>query len=205
MGRRAGDLGRGRLFALYVAAYTAGRGWVEALRDDHANHIAGLRLNDWTSILIFAAAAGYLLTSRRQAAAGGAASAGSAPADGIHVEADQGRVPLPGPGPADTDRSHRHGSGPMTAPASKPAAEDTAPVRTHTDADAGAGSTPSRRVGLSPLLPARLRPRGQPWLRLELAFTALDYGHDPYRRSPSRPPRDPNGRPVACLPGMGMV
>ena len=28
-------LRRGFLTALYVAAYTAGRGWVEALRDDH--------------------------------------------------------------------------------------------------------------------------------------------------------------------------
>jgi prolipoprotein diacylglyceryl transferase len=38
----------GRLFALYAACYTAGRAWIEALRDDHANHILGLRLNDWT-------------------------------------------------------------------------------------------------------------------------------------------------------------
>ena len=54
------SLRRGRLFALYVLAYTAGRGWVEALRVDHANHILGLRLNDWTSIIVFAAAAIYL-------------------------------------------------------------------------------------------------------------------------------------------------
>ena len=40
------DLGRGRAFALYVAAYTVGRGWVEALRVDHANHLLGLRVND---------------------------------------------------------------------------------------------------------------------------------------------------------------
>ncbi|MDJ0441445.1 prolipoprotein diacylglyceryl transferase [Rhodococcus qingshengii] len=43
---------RGRLFTLYVAAYTLGRGWVEALRVDHANHILGLRLNDWTSLIV---------------------------------------------------------------------------------------------------------------------------------------------------------
>jgi hypothetical protein len=29
----------GKLFALYVAAYTLGRGAIEALRVDHANHI----------------------------------------------------------------------------------------------------------------------------------------------------------------------
>jgi prolipoprotein diacylglyceryl transferase len=51
----------GRLFALYVAAYTVGRAWVEALRVDHANHILGLRLNDWTSIAVFAGAVGYLV------------------------------------------------------------------------------------------------------------------------------------------------
>ena len=67
------DLGRGRAFALYVAAYTVGRGWVEALRIDHANYLLGLRLNDWTSLLIFLAAAGYLLMTRRRAGPGRAA------------------------------------------------------------------------------------------------------------------------------------
>jgi prolipoprotein diacylglyceryltransferase len=50
----------GRAFALYVAAYTVGRAWIEALRVDHANHILGLRLNDWTSLIIFLAAVLYL-------------------------------------------------------------------------------------------------------------------------------------------------
>ena len=45
--------GAGQLFAIYVMGYTAGRGWIEALRHDHANHILGLRLNDWTSIVVF--------------------------------------------------------------------------------------------------------------------------------------------------------
>jgi prolipoprotein diacylglyceryl transferase len=46
-------LGRGNVMALYVMGYTAGRAWIEALRTDHANHILGLRLNDWTSIAVF--------------------------------------------------------------------------------------------------------------------------------------------------------
>ncbi len=46
-------LGQGNLFALYVMGYTVGRGWIEALREDHANHILGVRLNDWTSLLVF--------------------------------------------------------------------------------------------------------------------------------------------------------
>jgi prolipoprotein diacylglyceryl transferase len=46
-------LGRGNVMALYVMGYTAGRAWIEALRTDHANHFLGLRLNDWTSIVVF--------------------------------------------------------------------------------------------------------------------------------------------------------
>ncbi|WP_407343321.1 prolipoprotein diacylglyceryl transferase family protein [Pengzhenrongella phosphoraccumulans] len=54
----------GRLFALYVAAYTVGRAWIEALRIDPANHFLGLRLNDWTSLVVLAAAVGFLLLRR---------------------------------------------------------------------------------------------------------------------------------------------
>ncbi len=61
--RRLG-LHNGRLFALYVAAYTAGRGWIEALRIDHANHFLGLRLNDWTSLVVFLATIAFLLLRR---------------------------------------------------------------------------------------------------------------------------------------------
>ncbi|MGH8962129.1 MAG: prolipoprotein diacylglyceryl transferase [Jatrophihabitantaceae bacterium] len=46
-------LGRGNVMALYVMGYTVGRIWIEALREDHANHILGLRLNIWTSIIVF--------------------------------------------------------------------------------------------------------------------------------------------------------
>ncbi len=56
----------GQLFAIYVMGYTAGRGWIEALRQDHANHILGLRLNDWTSIFVFIMGA-ILFIRRRNA------------------------------------------------------------------------------------------------------------------------------------------
>jgi prolipoprotein diacylglyceryl transferase len=46
-------LGHGRVIALYIMAYTAGRGWIEMLRIDEANHVLGLRLNVWTSIAVF--------------------------------------------------------------------------------------------------------------------------------------------------------
>lgn len=57
-------LGFGRAFALYVAAYTAGRACIEALRIDHANHYLGLRLNDYVSIAVFLAAVAYLVLRR---------------------------------------------------------------------------------------------------------------------------------------------
>jgi len=66
-GRRFG-LRNGRLFALYVAAYTVGRAWIEALRVDHANHVLGLRLNDWTSLVVFAAAVAFLVVRGRHPA-----------------------------------------------------------------------------------------------------------------------------------------
>jgi prolipoprotein diacylglyceryl transferase len=51
--------GKGRAFALYVIGYTAGRFWIEALRVDEVNHIAGMRLNNWTSLLVLAGALVY--------------------------------------------------------------------------------------------------------------------------------------------------
>jgi prolipoprotein diacylglyceryl transferase len=53
--------GRGRAFALYVMAYTAGRFWIEALRIDDAHHFLGLRINDWTAIIVFLGALLYFL------------------------------------------------------------------------------------------------------------------------------------------------
>ncbi|WP_206074609.1 prolipoprotein diacylglyceryl transferase [Antribacter gilvus] len=49
-------LGHGRVFWAYVLVYTLGRVWIEMLRIDTAEHILGLRLNVWTSILLGLAA-----------------------------------------------------------------------------------------------------------------------------------------------------
>ncbi len=56
-------LGHGRAFALYVAAYCAGRGWIEYMRIDpvEANDVFGLRLNVWTSIVLFVLATAYFV------------------------------------------------------------------------------------------------------------------------------------------------
>ena len=61
-------LGHGRAFALYVMGYTAGRGWIEYLRIDvvQGSDVFGLRLNVWTSIVLFLLALGYFLWSRRK-------------------------------------------------------------------------------------------------------------------------------------------
>jgi prolipoprotein diacylglyceryl transferase len=59
--RLSGD----RLFALYAMLYTAGRFWIELLRIDTANHVGGMRLNNWTALLVFATAMTYFFWSRR--------------------------------------------------------------------------------------------------------------------------------------------
>src|SRR5664279_5555399 len=51
------SLARGQIFALYGMLYTTGRGVIEMLRDDHANHVLGLRLNVWTALIVFAVSA----------------------------------------------------------------------------------------------------------------------------------------------------
>ncbi len=58
-------MGRGTVFALYAMGYTAGRGWIEALRTDPAHHLWGLRLNDWTAIVVFVVALVLLPRPRR--------------------------------------------------------------------------------------------------------------------------------------------
>ncbi|MFP1623832.1 prolipoprotein diacylglyceryl transferase [Streptomyces sp. 5K101] len=58
-------LGHGRAFALYVASYCVGRGWIEYMRVDEAHHVLGLRLNVWTSIVVFLLAVVYMVVSAR--------------------------------------------------------------------------------------------------------------------------------------------
>jgi prolipoprotein diacylglyceryl transferase len=61
-------LGHGRAFALYVMGYTTGRAWIEYLRVDNVqmDDVFGLRLNVWTSIVVFLAAAAYFWWSARR-------------------------------------------------------------------------------------------------------------------------------------------
>ncbi len=54
-------LGHGKVFALYVMLYCAGRFWIEALRIDSVNEIGGFRLNNYTSLIVFLAALVWLI------------------------------------------------------------------------------------------------------------------------------------------------
>src|SRR5690625_963940 len=58
-------LGHGRLFALYVAGYCIGRFGIELLRDDAATHIAGIRVNSFTSTFVFIGAVVYMLLATK--------------------------------------------------------------------------------------------------------------------------------------------
>ena len=59
----------GRLFAVYIAGYAVGRFIVERLRIDYAHTIAGLRVNEWTSIIAFLVAIGFVVTGVARPAA----------------------------------------------------------------------------------------------------------------------------------------
>ncbi|MDH6127152.1 prolipoprotein diacylglyceryl transferase [Kitasatospora sp. GP82] len=95
-------LGHGRAFAVYVAAYTVGRFWIEYLRIDEAHHFLGLRLNDWTSIVVFLGAVAYLVIVGRKRP-GREAPDSIDPAARIEelTESTGDSVPSPSPAPAE--------------------------------------------------------------------------------------------------------
>ena len=49
---------------MYAAGYTLGRTWIEMLRIDPANHFFGLRINVFTSIVVFLGAVLFLYLRR---------------------------------------------------------------------------------------------------------------------------------------------
>ncbi len=117
------QLGGGRVFALYVAGYTLGRGWIEMLRIDPANHVLGLRINVLTSIVVFLGAVAFLLLRR--------------PKPGVPMREDPAR--LQGPGGAAT-----------TAAGAAVPAEDTADTAEHDDPAEGPGDAATSEDGPSP-------------------------------------------------------
>ncbi|MFJ4679342.1 MULTISPECIES: prolipoprotein diacylglyceryl transferase [unclassified Kitasatospora] len=121
-------LGHGRAFALYVAAYTLGRFWTEWLRIDEAHRFFGLRLNDWTAILVFVGAIVALVLSARfrpgredPDAIDPQATRERAEAGAAAAEAEPGNEPEPQDAPAD-------------APARAPEAAENAEAAKDTEA-----------------------------------------------------------------------
>jgi prolipoprotein diacylglyceryl transferase len=101
-------LAYGRTFALYVAAYTVGRAWTEWLRVDPAHHILGLRLNDWTALIVFLGAAVYLYIYRDR------------------TEIPEGAVGTPAPEAEPESGSESAASAEPEEPAKQEASEDAA-------------------------------------------------------------------------------
>ena len=67
VGRRMLAARPGRLLAVYVMGYGIGRFWVEGLRIDAAKEGGGLRLNQWTALILILGAGAYLASDARQA------------------------------------------------------------------------------------------------------------------------------------------
>ncbi|MGW2931279.1 prolipoprotein diacylglyceryl transferase [Streptomyces sp. NPDC001156] len=134
-------LGHGRAFALYVAAYCVGRGWIEYMRVDDAHHFLGLRLNDWTAMLVFLLAVAYIVVSarlrpgREEVVEAGVTTDGGAPAS----DEDS----------AEGEPEKKAGSEPEDA---EPAATETEAARTTEDpeaADKSAAAEDSGTAGVS--------------------------------------------------------
>lgn len=64
--QRRFKLAAGRLFAVYLVGYGAGRFWIEGLRIDPAHSFGGMRLNQWVALAAMLSGAIYLLATRGQ-------------------------------------------------------------------------------------------------------------------------------------------
>jgi prolipoprotein diacylglyceryl transferase len=80
-------LGHGRAFWLYVMSYTAGRLWIEMLRVDPAHTFLNLRINVWTSILVFLGAlVAFVVVGRRHPGRETTVLVGSPAGEDAHAE-----------------------------------------------------------------------------------------------------------------------
>ncbi|MEV0690645.1 prolipoprotein diacylglyceryl transferase [Streptomyces sp. NPDC050388] len=143
-------LGHGRAFALYVAAYCAGRFWIEYMRVDEAHAILGLRLNNWTAMIVFVLAVVYIVVSAKKwpgredvvepvAASGGAAEASGGTGTGEKGEADS-------PEAKDDAESAKDTGAGEDAKAEEDAksAKSEEDAETGDDAEADSGEAPSK-------------------------------------------------------------
>lgn len=127
------QLGHGRAFALYVAAYCAGRFWIEYLRVDDAHHILGLRLNNWTALIVFVLAVVYLVVSAKKRPGREAVvepGADDSATDGAEADAD-----------AKADKSTETSAEDAKDEDDKDEAEDKDPAESESESESGAEST----------------------------------------------------------------
>ena len=108
--RRDGTTG-GRLIWAYLMVYTAGRAWIEYLRVDEAAVVLGLRLNEWTAMIVFLVGlVGFVAAGRRGADVAIAVGPAPDPADAGSDDEDR-HATLDGPngdtegGSGDDDRA----------------------------------------------------------------------------------------------------
>ncbi|MFD5733884.1 prolipoprotein diacylglyceryl transferase [Streptomyces sioyaensis] len=148
-------LGHGRAFALYVAAYCAGRAWIEYMRVDEAHHILGLRLNVWTALIVGVLAIVYLVISAKKAPGreavvepGAQLAEGEDGDEGARDGADGGKVSVEKPSPeaasddGETDSGDKAATGSATDAAGDAKGEDPAEESAEDAAKpAGSGST----------------------------------------------------------------
>lgn len=136
------NLNHGRSFALYVAGYTVGRAWIEALRIDPAHEFLGLRLNDYTALVVFLGAVAYLYFNRGKTRVPEPLTL--RPEEGEAGPADPEKAPVAvGAAERAAEESGEDGAAPAAASGGKDAdaepeaAEEPAPSR---DGEAPAGS-----------------------------------------------------------------
>ncbi|MGY0066713.1 prolipoprotein diacylglyceryl transferase [Streptomyces sp. QTS137] len=147
-------LGHGRVFALYVAAYCAGRFWIEYMRVDEAHQVLGLRLNNWTALIVFVLAVVYFVVSaklrpgRETVVEPGAADgfAGGDEPEAVGEDGEDGEADSPGaerekeePGPKKPDTGSKAGTDPKENDGDGAAAKDAAEPGDAKDEDAKTG------------------------------------------------------------------
>jgi prolipoprotein diacylglyceryl transferase len=148
-------MGRGRVFALYVAGYTFGRFWIELIRTDPATMVFGVRINVITSVVVFAAAVAYLVLVRGprenlaveapEVAAETPAEASDAPEEMASVPAGAGEARAAGNDAPTTARASAGADdAPMTARADDAATTATAEAGAPETAKSGAEDAPAK-------------------------------------------------------------
>ncbi|MFF1443746.1 prolipoprotein diacylglyceryl transferase [Streptomyces sp. NPDC058295] len=143
-------LGHGRAFALYVAAYCVGRAWIEYMRVDDAHHILGLRLNDWTAMVVFLLAVIYIVISAKKRPGreavvepGAGASGGGTDADGEGTSEDAAEAKAEGKDKAESEDEAESGAEAKTGAKAETDAKGGAATKASADAKISAGTKAS--------------------------------------------------------------